>query len=227
MAASQTVCVVVDDRESAGAVLAALRGHEGIETRVARLPLGDYLVDDAWLFERKTLPDLVASIKDGRLFAQGLRLAQAPLRTAVILEGSTRDLAECRMRREAIQGALVALTLFLGIPLLRSLDPAETARLMLFAARQGRAFAAGSLPRKGRRPRGKARVQSRILQGLPGIGPARAKRLLERFGTIESVMAAPADELAEVPGIGQETAAAIRWAVAEATATYDLADLSS
>ena len=104
---------------------------------------------------------------------------------------------------------------------------AETARLMLFAARQGRAFAAGSLPRKGRRPRGKARVQSRILQGLPGIGPARAKRLLERFGTIESVMAAPADELAEVPGIGQETAAAIRWAVAEATATYDLADLSS
>ena len=221
MNANQTFSIVVDDRESAGAVLGALQQRECVQVRVERLPVGDYLVDDALLFERKTLPDLVASIKDGRLFAQGLRLANAPLRTALILEGTAQALAGSRMRREAIQGALVNLTLFLGIPLLRSRDPQETADLILFAARQGRALATGALPRKGKRPRGKPRIQSRILQGLPGVGPERARRLLERFGTIEAVIGAPAAELAGIPGIGKGTAEAIRWAVEDTAAQYD------
>lgn len=222
MDASQHYSILVDDRESTGAVLAALRRRECVRIQVERLPVGDYRVDDTLLFERKTLPDLVASIKDGRLFAQGLRLANAPppLRGALILEGTSQDLAECRMRREAIQGALVTLTLFLGLPLLRSMDPEETASLILFSARQGRTFASGALPRKGKRRRGKQRVQSRVLQGLPGIGPERARRLLERFGTIEAVIAAPAADLATVPGIGQGTAEAIRWAVEETPAPY-------
>lgn len=223
MEASQGFSIVADDREARGTVVEALSRHAGVRLRLERLPVGDYRVDDALLFERKTLPDLVASLKDGRLFAQGLRLAQAPLRSAIILEGRSQDLADSQMRREAIQGALVTLTLFLGIPLLRSLDPEETASLMLFSARQGRTFASGAIPRKGRRPRGKARVQSRILQGLPGVGPERARRLLERFGTIEAVIAAPAETLASVPGIGKGTAEAIRWAVQEPRDFYDVA----
>lgn len=222
MDADQRFAILVDDRESTGAVLAALQRRECVRAQVARLPVGDYRVDDILLFERKTLPDLVASIKDGRLFSQGLRLANVPppLRGALILEGTSQELAECRMRREAVQGALVTLTLFLGLPLLRSKDPDETASLMLLAARQGRALAHGALPRKGKRPRGKPRVQSRILQGLPGIGPERARRLIERFGTIEAVVAAPATDLAAVPGIGQRTAESIRWAVEEIAAPY-------
>ena len=213
MGANQTFSIVADDRESAGAVLAALQRRECVQLRVERLPVGDYRIDDTLLFERKTLLDLAASIKDGRLFAQGLRLAEAPLRGALILEGRSQDLADSRMRREAIQGALVTLTLFLGIPLLRSMDPEETASLMLFAARQGRAFAWGALPRKARRPRGKVRVQNHILQGLPGVGPERARRLLDRFGTIEAVIAAPPEALASVSGIGTGNADGFRCAL--------------
>jgi excinuclease UvrABC nuclease subunit len=67
-------------------------------------------------------------------------------------------------------------------------------------------------------------VQSRILQGLPGVGPERARRLLDRFGTIEAVIAAPAEGLAAVPGIGKGTAEGIRWAVREAAAPYALVE---
>ena len=188
--------------------------------RIARLALGDYLIDDSLLIERKTLPDLVDSIKDGRLFGQGCGLARTGIWTALILEGTGKDLAGCGMRREAIQGALITLTLFLGIPLLRSQTPQETARLMLFAARQARTVATGALPRRGRRPRGKYRVQARVLQGLPGIGPERAKRLLDKFGTIEAVMTAAVEELASVRGVGMATAQSIRWAVKEAASGY-------
>lgn len=214
-------CVIVaDDREPAAAVLPWLRARPEVALTVARLTVGDYLVEDRWLIERKTLPDLVASIKDGRLFRQGLRLAHARHSGAIILEGRAADLADCGMRREAIQGALVTLGLGFGLPLLRALDAQETAGLLFTIARQARAFAAGNLPRHGQRPRGKARVQSHLLQGLPGIGPARARRLIAHFGSIEAVVGASVAELAAVPGIGAATARAMRWAVEEAPGAY-------
>jgi len=214
-----------DDRELAGRVVAALRQQDDVSLEVERLPLGDYLIDGTLLVERKRLPDLAASIKDGRLFRQAFRLASSPLWTAIILEGTGSHLADSKMRREAIQGALISVTLYLGIPLLRSRDAVETAQLMVSAARQGRRLTAGTPYRPGRRPRGKARVQSFVLQGLPGVGPERARCLLERFGSLEAIMHADVEELASVRGIGHATAKAICWAVKETGPAYHICDL--
>ena len=187
-----------------------------------RLALGDYLLDDHLLFERKTLCDFAASLKDGRLFEQGVRLAATPLHKAIILEGRACDLAESGMRREALQGALISLTLFLGIPLLRSADAEESARLMLYAARQFGHIARQTPPRlfKGKRPKGKRKTQLQILQSLPGIGPSAAHNLLEQFGCIEAVLAADEQALLGVAGIGVGRAKSIRWAVGEPLASY-------
>jgi ERCC4-type nuclease len=81
------------------------------------------------------------------------------------------------MRREALQGALITVGLFFGLPILRARDGEESARLMLYAARQGRAFAGGALPRRGERPKGKRKTQLAILQSLPGVGAERAEKL--------------------------------------------------
>jgi len=205
--------IIADDRERNGGVIDRLRGHEKVSLVIERLPLGDYLIDEVLLIKRKTLPDLAASIKDGRLFGQAHRLTGWPLWKAFIPEGTAADLAGSGMRREAIQGALIGLTLYLGIPLLRSQGPAETAQLILFAARQGRSAASGTVLRPGRRPRGKARIQTRVLQGLPGVGPQRARRLLETFGSVRGVVQADTEALAAVHGIGPATAETIRWAV--------------
>jgi len=221
MQSEDLIEIIVDDREVRSGIADLLAARDEVVVRFERLALGDYCIDGRLLVERKTLPDLAQSIKDGRLFAQGCRLADAECWTAVILEGTARDIAGSGMRREAIQGALITLTLFLGIPLLRSTGPEESANLMLYAARQGRTIASGALPRKGRRPRGKLGIQARVLQGLPGVGPERALRLLERFGDLESVMAAGDTELESVRGIGRGTARRIRWAVTEEDGRYD------
>lgn len=215
-----SIRIVADDREPADAVLAELRRCPDVDLCSARLAVGDYQVDDQLLVERKTLPDLAQSIKDGRLFKQALLLVDAPGQAVLVLEGRGRDLAASRMSRQAIQGALTILTLEMGLAVLRAADPAETAALMLMAARQRRAIADGDLPRHGRRPTGKRRLQSHILQGLPGIGPARARHLIERFGSVRAVITAPADELAATPGIGRETEKRMRWAVEEPRACY-------
>ena len=56
-----------------------------------------------------------------------------------------------------------------------------------------------------RAQRSKARKTSK-LDSLPGIGPARRKALVARFGGLAGVLSATADQLAEVTGISQEMA---------------------
>ncbi len=44
---------------------------------------------------------------------------------------------------------------------------------------------------------------------LPNVGPVRVRRLLERFGTPQAILAAPARDLRSAPGIGEEMASHI------------------
>jgi excinuclease ABC subunit C len=59
------------------------------------------------------------------------------------------------------------------------------------------------------RSRRKAAVASSELDDVPGIGPTRRRRLLERFGSVEAVRRSDEDELAEVPGISRTIAATV------------------
>ncbi len=48
-----------------------------------------------------------------------------------------------------------------------------------------------------------------VLEEVPGIGPQRRKRLLRHFGSARRLTEAPREELAAVPGIGDQLAAAL------------------
>ena len=61
--------------------------------------------------------------------------------------------------------------------------------------------------------RSKSMVES-LLDDVPGLGEVRRKTLLKHFGSLRKLRAATVEEIAEVPGIGARTAAAIKDAVA-------------
>jgi DNA excision repair protein ERCC-4 len=122
--------------------------------------------------------------------------------------------------REALQGALITVSVFYGLAVLRARDPAETARLLVYVGRQARQLARGALPRPGYRPKGKRAQQLFALQGLPGIGPGRAEKLIDRFGSLQRVATASAEDLAAIEGIGEHTAKRIRWALEEFPGGY-------
>ena len=216
----QPLDIVADDRERESEVIESLRGISNVTVYVERLASGDYLADRRILFERKTLQDLARSIVDGRLFKQMVRLAKSKYKAVLILEGTGKDAEGLGVHREALQGALITISLILSIPVLRSMTPAETARLIVYAARQIASLGKEGYQRAGYRPKSQKGRQLYILQGLPGVGHERALRLLEKFGSVEGVMRAGRDELQSVEGIGAKTADRIRWAVSEKIEPY-------
>jgi ERCC4-type nuclease len=202
--------VLVDHRERPSGIHEFL-GIAGYEIVFDQMKIGDYLINDRLLFERKTLLDLATSVVDGRLFRQARRLANSSHIPVIILEGSAKDLETSRMRRESLQGALVSLSLIFGLPLLRSRCPEETARLMVYAERQIFTPRARPWHLGCRRSHVKKNRQLALLQGLPGVGPVRSRALLQHFGSVQGVACASVDELLEVAGIGTFTANQIRW----------------
>ncbi len=80
--------MVTDDRENAGGVIEALRARDDVALAARRLAAGDFLVEDNFAVERKTLADFAASVIGGRLFKQATALAQGARRSVLILEGA-------------------------------------------------------------------------------------------------------------------------------------------
>jgi ERCC4-type nuclease len=212
--------IFVDDREFRSRVAGFLEAAEDARVIRKRLKVGDYLIEGRLLVERKRIPDFLTSLCDGRLFRQAAALAASGLRALVILEGTSADWHHSKLRREAIQGALLTLGVIFGLQILRAQDEGETARIILFAARQLRQGAHTATRRPGWRPKGKRARQLYILTSLPHVGATRAKALLDDFGTVERVCSASETELLAVSGVGPRTVAAIQWAVRETVVPY-------
>jgi len=199
--------IVCDHRERPSGVPAALATHPNVDLTIHRLRLGDYRVNDTLIVERKTLTDFAQSVRDGRLFAQASRLTRVErARPCLILEGTRIKHWSAALPRSAIQGALITVTLVFGLPVLRSSSPEETADLILYAADQLHRRTTRPPHRYGYHPKGINRQQIFLLQAIPEIGPLKAERLLNAFGSPAGVANATAKDLEVVEGIGPSAA---------------------
>lgn len=213
--------VIIDDRERNQDLLCALRSMDGLKTECAHLDIGDFQIENALVIERKTATDFAASLIDGRLFSQASRMLRSPLRPVYIIEGTSDEWKSLKVKRQALQGALISLMLVFDIPVLRSNSPGETARLIGYTGQQLiRARTTGYVPTRRITPKRRRTRQHHILQSLPGIGPDRAKRLLEHFGSVRACLSAGEADLAAVQGIGTLTARKIVDTVEEAQGAY-------
>ncbi len=86
------------------------------------------------------------------------------------------------------------------------LEPDDPALRLLLRVRDEAHRFAGRYQRR-RRAHGLA---SSELDGIAGVGPARRKRLLQHFGSVEGIRQAPFEDLAALPGIGERLARRIR-----------------
>lgn len=198
-----------DIRERDAALVRRARESGVFDVRTSHLRVGDYVVNGRIVLERKTYADFALSVIDGRLFRQAAALARQTLRPLVIVEGP-RPRRMPDIHPHALKGAVLALAAAWRLPVVFTRDPAESLIALETLARQTERLDCLELPRYGYKPK---RLQTRklyVLQGLPGVGPRIARRLLDHFGSVQAVMQADQEALARVPGCGLKKAAAIR-----------------
>ncbi len=210
------IVVYVDSRELRSGVPKHLR-ELGAEVEVRTLDVADYVVSEEVGIERKSANDFIQSIIDGRLFDQVERLKRAYEKPVIIIEGELYGIRNVHPPN-AIRGAIAAVTLDWGVPILFSSGPEETAQFIyLMAKREQEERKKEVRLRSEKKALTLAERQRLIVEGLPNVSATLAKRLLKHFGNVERIFTATEEELKEVEGIGPKKAREIRRVI---TAPY-------
>ena len=162
--------------------------------------------------ERKVNTDFILSLMDQRLFGQAELMACHEDRAVMIIEGALTGMRS-KVEPEALAGALSALVMYYGLHILPTTGPEQTARVigrLLRNRAQGLGYDISSRPTK---PKVDGAMSQFLLEGLPGIGPQMARRLLMHFGSAAAVFTATTKELQGVKGVGAKMADAITAAL--------------
>ncbi|WP_436931782.1 DEAD/DEAH box helicase [Halosimplex halobium] len=212
----ETVEVVVDQRELDASIAKDLSRQDGVETRLETLAVGDYVLSDRVVVERKTVADFLDTLTGGderSLFEQLTDAARYYARPVVVIEGE--DLyGERNVHPNAIHGALASIAVDFGASVLRTSDEGETRDLLATVASREQEEEDRTVSVHGEKSsKTLAEQQEYVVGSVAEVGPVTAESLLAEFGSVEAVMTADADELTAADGVGEVTAERIREVV--------------
>lgn len=207
-APAKSVSIQVDCRESRSGIATRLAGFEGVVVEQAELPSGDYLIGAGTAVERKDADDFVLSVMDGRLFDQLARMLAEHDKAVVLIEGDPYSVRSA-ISAESVDGALSYISLLSGAALAYSPSLAATPRILWRMALHAQHGLGYEIPLRVAKPKPPGILGQYLVEGLPGVGPAMAKRLLGHFGSARAVFSADVEALCEVKGVGRKSAEAI------------------
>ncbi|QLH76464.1 DEAD/DEAH box helicase [Halosimplex rubrum] len=212
----ETVEIVVDQRELDASIAKDLSRQEGVVTRLETLAVGDYVLSDRVVVERKTVADFLDTLTgddERSLFEQLTDAARYYARPVVVVEGE--DLyGERNVHPNAIHGALASIAVDFGASVLRTADADETRDLLAAVATREQEDEDRTVSVHGEKSsKTLAEQQEYVVASVAEVGPVTAESLLAEFGSVEAVMTAGADELVAAEGVGEVTAERIREVV--------------
>ena len=200
--------VYVDSREGNSNVIRNL-DIIGVKVKIKPMTVADYQISQEVAIERKTAKDFVDSIVDKRLFKQARNMMEEFKKPIMILEGD--DFYSGFINPNAIRGSIASIALDFGISIIPTRNSEDTAAMIKrIAAREQKNERPDIQVRTDKKPVNLWEQQLFIIESLPNIGPVSAKKLLEKFGTVNNIVNATVEQLKEVEGIGDKTAKNIR-----------------
>ncbi|WP_255151531.1 DEAD/DEAH box helicase [Halorarius halobius] len=207
--------IVADQRELDSTIARDLSTRDGLTTRLETLDVGDYVLSDRVVIERKSVADFLDTLlgEDRSMFEQVKDATRNYARPVVLIEGG--DLyGERNVHPNAIRGALSSLAVDFGVSVLFTDDEADTADLLEVIARREQEEDDREVRVHGKKSqRTLDEQQEYVVSSVGEVGPVTARALLEQFGSVEAVMTADEADLMEVEGVGEVTAARIREVV--------------
>ncbi|WP_227133928.1 DEAD/DEAH box helicase [Halorubellus salinus] len=214
--ADGTVEVVVDQREMDSTIPRELSKREGVTTRLETLSVGDYVLSDRVVVERKSVDDFLDTLTGGdrSMFEQLGDATRHYSRPVVVVEGEGSLYGRRQVHPNAIRGALASLAVDFGVSVLRTQSEADTMELLSVVAEREQEVDGREVSVHGEKAsKTLTEQQEYVVSSIADVGPVTARSLLEHFATVEAVMTARAEDLEEVAGVGTVTAERIREVV--------------
>jgi len=203
---SEKPVTIIADSNEPPALLSRLRLIPGVHVELRELFAGDFIVGDGVAVERKSAQDFVNSIMDRRLFAQVAKM-KGEFETVVLLVEGDISKSASDIAPVALTGALSWLAVIEKVSLISAGgglgETAGALHRMAIHCQHGLGY---EVPLRAGKPKELHTARQFFLEGLPGVGPGLARRLLAHFGTPSAVFSASEKELREVDGVGPGTA---------------------
>jgi Fanconi anemia group M protein len=192
--------IIADYREK-NCLVASELVRLGLKVEFRELKVADYLVENVAI-ERKTVSDFISSMINKRLLNQLEELQQYENKLLIIEGINEQELYTDSEERtgihpNAIRGFLLSILLRKKVPIIFTKDSEDTAKFIFVLSRKQEKELSLNVSKKSLSK--KERLQF-ILEGFPGVGPKSAKKLLEKFKTIKSIVNASEEELKEILG---------------------------
>lgn len=201
--------LIVDSRESRSG-LAQLLARRGAEIVVEELESGDYVLAEGVAVERKTAVDFVQSlIVDKRIFSQVATLKRTYAKAYILVEGDLFA-TQSNIADDALVGAMSYLNVIENVPVIHTRDVTQTASMLITMQRHALEGLGYEVALRGAKPKDRTPQAQYLVEGLPGIGPTVAKKLLAHFGSAYAVFTASPEQLKAVPGVGPKMIATLR-----------------
>jgi len=201
--------IIVDSRESK-AISQTLR-QLGADVKVRTIQPGDYVLSENCGVERKSFPDFLHSLFDGRLFDQAQRLSQSYSMPILVVEGVTSYSLTTIHNPLVFWGALAKAAAYYRLQIIFTPNQKQTAHLLYCLANKLQCSSEQEQFEAKHKPHAYtlAQCQEYAVQSLPQVGPKRARLLLEKFGSVSGVFGASAKQLQSVQGLGLSAAGQI------------------
>jgi Fanconi anemia group M protein len=205
------IVIYVDSREQNPAIANKLSSLD-CDVRVKMLDVGDYVLSDAVVVERKTLSDFLQSIIDGRLFEQLVNMKTNYEKPLLLIEGDLSRIYSIRnIHKNSIIGALTSAALNYQVPIMFTGNARETVDFLYNIAKREQLGKSKDIRlRIGRKKMTLAEQQRFIVESLPFVGPKMAKALLKEFGSVREIANAYSKDLQKVENLGLKKAKYIK-----------------
>lgn len=191
--------IVIDIKETS--LLRCVSDHCDKDVFEARaLPVGDIIIRDVFIVERKTMADLDASLKDGRFREQRDRMLESGLRVVYIFEGIATDM----MKKIAVR-----LFVRYGISSICTNDPADTVDVlyrMYHQSEKGHDILPSTVMTESMQKQFRLRKSGiskdvfvqYCLSGVPSVSREMAIAIQQKYKDLENIMDASVNDLSKV-----------------------------
>lgn len=205
----EVVQIVADQRETSSSVIKNLDRKENVKTNVETLNVGDYIVSDRCVIERKSIKDFIDTLtgKDRDIFKQAKEISNSYKNPILLIEGDISKLYSSNIHNNAIHGTISSLAVDFNISIVWTINEQETSNFLTVLAEREQSEENREISIHGKKETKTEKEQQEfIISSIADIGPVTSKKLLNEFGSIVKIVNADIDKLKKVEGIGEQKA---------------------